>query len=877
MRFKKRILLGFFTLLTILCHTNSFSRSLTDSLRTLIAQNKNPLQTESLYLELAQSYLEKYPDSSLFYLKHISTLPVNKQSVSVQIKALNLRGEALQRLQKLPQAVSAYFAAIQLSEKHHDQKSLGSSYNGLGICYYNLNDFVRADKYLRLALQAKLNDNDFTYYTVVLTNLATLYLQNNEAPKAYRILKEAEQILTKRNENKYLAHIYNSLGAYYQITNRHTDSALYYYQQSLKYALQYSESLTIVSAYYNIGDYYFNKKNFSKALEVLNKAYKVNEERADDKYKIRILALYSDIYDSLKDYKNAYFYKKQEHELSQKIFTIESKKELGELDLKYQSIKKEREIQKQREELQKRKNQQQATFFIAILLLLVGVFISYFIIHKNKIKQHFEREKLKLFENIVHEIRTPLTLIHGPIQMLKDNVPEGLKRPIGLMEKNTQKLMVLINELLDASKLGKGKYNIEWLTGDIIKYLADAIDSFSLESSEKKINILFEPSHSSFLCVFPSNVLDKIVSNLVGNALKYCDNGCTIQIKADASSDTLKLNISDNGKGIPLKEQKKIFDRFYRGSYSLNTTGTGIGLSMVKELTELVQGKIEVISTQKGTTFDIHIPLKPLENQLPVSEVIDSSKPVLLLVEDEPDLAEFINLLLSKEFTVVSAPDGLKAAQRILDIIPDIVLSDIMMPHKDGITLLNEIKTNELTSHIPVILFSAKNAVESRLSGLRYGADVYISKPFSPQELELTIQNILTTIRRNKETYNSNLKSQKPFDERVKSTSHFINKIISFIISNLDNSSYSVHDLSNDMAVSRSQLHRKLTAMTGLSGTAFIKMVRLEKAKDLLQQNDLNITEIAYMCGFSSQSYFTKSFTEYFGQSPGKFSGRIEK
>jgi YesN/AraC family two-component response regulator len=207
----------------------------------------------------------------------------------------------------------------------------------------------------------------------------------------------------------------------------------------------------------------------------------------------------------------------------------------------------------------------------------------------------------------------------------------------------------------------------------------------------------------------------------------------------------------------------------------------------------------------------------------------------------------------------------------IRENLPDIVLSDIMMPEKDGIELLQEIRADELTSHLPVVLFSAKASLESRLKGLQHGADAYISKPFSPEELKLTVQNLFATVQRNKEAYKDSIQSEKTFEERTKSQNAYVNKVIASIISNIDNQDYSVTELSNDMSVSRSQLHRKLTALTGFSTTNFISMIRLEKAKDLLSGNQGNITEIAYKCGFSSQSYFTKSFTEYFGKSPSHF------
>ena len=245
--------------------------------------------------------------------------------------------------------------------------------------------------------------------------------------------------------------------------------------------------------------------------------------------------------------------------------------------------------------------------------------------------------------------------------------------------------------------------------------------------------------------------------------------------------------------------------------------------------------------------------------------------PALLLVEDDDDMALFIRSFLEDTFSVIRVNNGNEAINQLKEFLPDIVLSDVMMPQKDGILLLQEIKSNELTNHLPVALFSAKTSLESRLKGLQYGADAYISKPFSPDELKLTIHNLYSTIQRNQNEFKKGLKSDKTFEERLKSDNSYINKVIHLTIQNIEKPEYSVNELANDLAISRSQLHRKIVTLTGFSTTTFIRIIRLEKAKDLLKSNEGNVTEIAYKCGFNSQSYFTKTFTDYFGKAPSEF------
>ncbi|MNU83290.1 Sensor histidine kinase TodS [compost metagenome] len=361
------------------------------------------------------------------------------------------------------------------------------------------------------------------------------------------------------------------------------------------------------------------------------------------------------------------------------------------------------------------------------------------------------------------------------------------------------------------------------------------------------------------------------MSNLIGNAVKYCPANTEIQVVSQIDNNQLLIRVSDTGPGIPKKEQKKVFRRFFRGKHTSDVSGTGIGLSLVKELVDLSRGTIALQSSSSGTTFVVSIPVQEVSN-VADSTLPNDGVPILLLAEDDPDTAAFSISVLKEDFHIIHAKNGQQAMDLIRENLPDIVLSDVMMPEKDGIELLQEIRSNELTNHLPLVLFSAKASLESRLQGLQHGADAYVSKPFSPEELKLTIRNLFQTVQRNKDAYKDSIDSEKTFEERIKSQNAYVNKVIDCIVKHIDDSEYSVNELSDDMAVSRSQLHRKLAALTGFSTTNFIRMIRLEKAKDLLLNQDGNITEIAYKCGFSSQSYFTKSFTEYFGKSPSQFS-----
>ncbi|AEA45321.1 integral membrane sensor hybrid histidine kinase [Fluviicola taffensis DSM 16823] len=839
----------------------------TDSLRSLIETTIGKRKGE-LNLELANLLLAENPDSSIYYGSKARAIGKEENDHVLIIRSYSVTGEAYQRQNKLKEAIASYLKGLELAEKYKEKSLAGTIYNGIGVCYFYLNDVKKAEQYMKRAARAKKDANDYQYYALIAINLAGLQIMNQSFDESVLTLKEAEKTLLKKKQDQYLATVYNSLGAAYQSVK--PDSCVYYYELSLKYSTKHKDYLTKMNAYQNLGDYYFDRKEYSRAIDYMKLAIATNEKRPEDSYKPSLYQRISALYDSIGDFKHAYSYKKLETEARQRVFSVEKQKQIEELEIKYQSEKKEKEIQQNKQELERKNNQQNILVFCAVSLFLVAGFITYLIFQRKRIERQFEKEKLRLFENIFHEIRTPLTLIDGPIQVMK--LDTAYPEELVLMERNSKKLINLVNELLDASKLGKGSYQLDYTNGNLIEFIENVIETFSGEAKIKAIQINYQPNELEAHYSFPSNALEKILSNLIGNAVKYCPAKSVISVSSEIKGNKLQLKVADDGPGIPKKDQKKVFRRFFRGKHTSDLTGTGIGLSLVKELIELTGGMIELQSSGVGTEFRMEIPVGKKQNEEVSHSLSTLAKnedlPVLLLVEDDADMAAFSMSVLKEEFNIIHAKNGSEGLDLIRENLPDIVLSDVMMPEKDGIELLHDIRSDELTNHLPFVLFSAKASLESRLEGLQHGADAYVSKPFSPEELKLTILNLFSTVQRNKEAYNASILSEKTFEERVRSRNSYVNKVIECIVRHMDDSDYSVNELSNDMAVSRSQLHRKLSALTGFSTTNFIRMIRLEKAKDLLLNGDGNITEIAYKCGFSSQSYFTKSFTEHFGKSP---------
>jgi len=431
--------------------------------------------------------------------------------------------------------------------------------------------------------------------------------------------------------------------------------------------------------------------------------------------------------------------------------------------------------------------------------------------------------------------------------------------------------------MLDISKIESTTYNLNETFGDLDIFFNQLISNYTKTATEKNIILLHRINLQSKLAFFDKDALEKITGNLLSNAIKYTPNNR--QVGIDVFGDEtetgykLSINVWDTGVGISEGEQQKIFTRFYRSSVTANSTkGVGIGLSLVKDLVDLLKGTIEVKSSEgKGAAFSVNLILKVTEKESAIESVIaDEDSSVVLLVEDDEEILNFnANYLGKKGYSVLKSKNGKEALALIEKILPDIIITDLMMPEMDGATLLKTIRKQESTNHIPVIVLSAKASAESRMEILKLGAQAYLAKPFLPDELFILVLNQIEILSKRKTDFIQQIaQPEKTVEEKYVGTEPYTQKLFTLIFREIDNSELSVEGLADMMATNRSHFQRKIKAMIGLSPSELIRTIRLEKAKELLIAKKGNITEVAYQTGFSSQSYFTKCFTQHFGSSP---------
>ena len=510
---------------------------------------------------------------------------------------------------------------------------------------------------------------------------------------------------------------------------------------------------------------------------------------------------------------------------------------------------------------------------------------------------HLYEVKNQFFSNISHELRTPLTLILGPSSDLLESgaMPPHQKNKLTFINNNAKRLLRLINQLLDLSKLEAGKLELRASQQNIVKLVIAITESFSSMATAREIHLECVPKVKEIHVFYDADKLEKVLINLLSNAMKFTKPKGSVFVSVNKTDNTCVISVKDTGIGINNEQLPYVFDRFYQAdnTESREHEGTGIGLSLSKELIELHGGSITVTSEpQVGSTFEISLPLGKAhlqEHQLAklnvpkirtVEEVMEpiahldisdeefGEKKLVLLVEDNMEMRNYIKSHLDQEFGILEAENGLEGLQMAKEHVPDLIISDVMMPKMDGTQLCKSVKEDDITSHIPIVLLTAKASEEDRIQGLRIEADAYLAKPFNKVELKAVIQNLIANRKKLQKRF-ANTTLISPKEIAVTSMEQqFLEKLVEEIEENIGDESFGVEQLADTINLSRSQLHRKMISITNQTPSLFIRKYRLERAKNLLEQGAGRVSDIAFQVGFSSPSYFTKYFVEEFGKTP---------
>lgn len=536
--------------------------------------------------------------------------------------------------------------------------------------------------------------------------------------------------------------------------------------------------------------------------------------------------------------------------------------------------------------------------FLLYFLTAAGIILYIIYRYERHRKEDLEETKMQFLINATHDIRSPLTLIMGPLNKLKTRITDAeSKQDIDTIDRNAQRLLLLVNQILDERKIDKDQMHLHCQKTDLKEFLRGIMSLYNFNAQERSITLSLKEDESlkeeGNLQVWIDRInFDKVISNLLSNAMKYTSDGGEITLIIGKNKESAIIKVEDTGIGLKEEKTDRLFERFYQGNNNsdIHIEGTGIGLNLCRALVKMHGGTIRAYNRTdgiKGSCFEVNIPLG--KEHLKPEEILqeDGTKTAestgkrtqanrnfnILIVDDDAEIAHYIKTELSDWYRFEHASNGKEGLKMLLTGKYDLVISDVMMPEMDGVTMLKKIKGNSNVSDIPVILLTSKSEVENRLEGLRKGADAFLAKPFNMEELHILIDNLVDNVRRIRGKY-SGAQGQKAKIEQIQvkgNNDALMDRVMNYMNEHLADPDLNVEKLTADVGISRAQLHRKLKEIAGVSAGEFIRNLRLEQAARLIEEGQINITQVAYSVGFCNQTHFSTVFKKHYGMSPSEY------
>lgn len=845
------------------------------------------------------------------------------EAIAVHKKMNNYQGEAnvlsnigliYWKQTKPDTAVQYYLRSMRIWEEHNNEREAASLMQNIANVYSDQENYERALEYYFKALETEKKFNASPReISITLSNIGTAYLSQADNEEALKYFMEALDLLTEHDVESRAVTLSNIGITYVEMSDY--DKALVYLTDALKLQEEIEDQDGMIFTLLGLAQVNEQKNQLKPAKEFAQRALDISLKIDDKNRQSEAWQRLASIAEKSGDYKNAYQYFTNMVNVRDSIRISENIHKIAHLEANYKTERRMELLKKENEQREFRRN----AIGIGLIALLI---IAALIVSRQRLKirqgkelvqineqlkkqsrqleeqtiQLKEKDKIKsaFFANISHEFRTPLTLIlNGLIDKITTAKAYGNKKELvglELMQRNAKRLLNLINQLLDLSKLDARQMKLVLQNCDLTQLISIIHGSFSSLGSSRDIDFKLIQPEDPLLCRIDIDKFEKIIYNLLSNAFKFTPVGGTVTLSVNLLNDIIRISISDTGRGIPAEQLQKVFDRFYQGDqYYTDEQGTGIGLALTKDLVELHNGKVWAESEiGKGATFIVELPFIRANEQeefveeytvkqaLPevsspiITEEVeqDNELPTILIAEDNDDLREYISHHLSEKYKVLSSPNGKHALEKAIAEVPDLVISDWMMPEMDGITLCQYLKTDERTSHIPVILLTAVAGEEGKLKGLETGADDYLTKPFDNRELHARVKNLIDIRKQLREKYSREL-HLAPKQIAVTSVDEsFLKRVMETVETYMGDPDFSMEKFGQEVGLSRMQLHRKLKALTDESPGDFLRSMRLQRARRLLEARSGNVSEIAYEVGFNNLSYFSKCYREKFGILP---------
>ncbi len=836
---------------------------------------------------------------------------------------LNL-GLCQEHLGRFSAALSYFFQGLRIDEALGDTNNVASDYDQIAIIYKKQGSYAQAETFALKAVALYEQTGNHTGLAGALVNLGILHKTTKAYEKALGAYARAGELFGRAGDQRGQAATLSNRGELYAQQGRHA-AAIDHFERSLALSRTIGWKEAILSNLEGLANVYAAQGNTGLVLERARSGMALAEQIRSPEYTYKFNKLLAAAHKAGGNYAKALEHLEKSVQDHDSLYSLEKSRQIEELQVKYETEKKERQIAL----LQKDRALQAAelsrkTFWQYGLASAIGVLgvVGLLLFRTYRVRQQSKREllgeqlkvqqleanqlaemntlKSRFFSNIAHEFRTPLTLMLGPIEHLLDDSRAG-SREHGLLrmaQTHATRLLALINQLLDLSRLEAGVVRPDLRQGDVVAFLKGTTYAFLSLAEQKDIRLSFATGVPSLVMDYDPDKLEKVMNNLLSNAFKFTPAAGEVRVVlAETGGGTPHLHVSvrDTGPGLAPDQLTRVFERFYQAPNQPDgvTAGSGIGLALAKELVEMHGGTLRVQSPPgQGATFTFAL---PVARQAPPADAAPAKRdparlpeaalphdgtenaerpetspeaPLVLVIEDNPEVRRFIRQALEGHYQVAEAGNGAEGVQKAVELVPDLVISDVMMPEMDGYQACRALKAREETSHIPVILLTAKAGLESKLEGLDTGADDYLAKPFNPAELKGRIRNLIRLRKSLQLKYMAQTITEQPQAPLPAPENAFLARLRAVVEANFRDEEFSIEQLSREIGMSRTQVHRKLKALTNQSASQFIRMLRLQKARALLLTGRHNVSEAAYLTGFNSPAYFSTCFTELYGHPP---------
>ena len=906
-------------------------------------------------------------------------LAVMMHDTTEQIQALNNIGTCYRRLSKLELAIEYHYSAWRICEQKiltdtstNIRKSRVVSLNGLGNIYLTQGNFLRADSAFRMALAGERQLGSSLGQAINYANIGSIFehLGKNDSAWVYYQQSMQHNIKAKSQVGIGLCHI--SFGSLYKKDNNY-QKALEEYHTAYQLMQKLKDEWHSLVPLLAMADLTCDMKNFSQASAYLKNAEEIAQRIHSTEHLAEIYQLYYRIHESLGNYQQALKCHVRAVALQDSVVNINSINESQNTSLSIERKRKVKELEAAHKLYEAEMSAKHLAITLFAILLLFALTVVALMLYTMRIRANSHRilqqqSKMRemFFTNVTHEFRTPLTLILGLSHSIQtdETLPEKTQNMGGTIERQGNNLLKLINQLLYISKVKSEVGEPDWRHGNISAYIGMIIEEYTEYASSKQIKLIYE-NYDTVHMDFVPDYVNKVLNNLLSNAFKFTPQGGTIIVSLEKEKDTICIRISDTGMGIPKEDLPHLFDPFIQAK-NCSKLGTGVGLALVRQIITSVEGNIKVESSLgKGTAFTMHIPMKhgksrwelfrneeyhydmekPAEEQAkPKDYTADHSKLVddetvgklnLLIVEDNSDVADYIGSKLSENYYVSYAANGKEGLSKAHEQVPDLIITDLMMPEMDGLEMCRCIRADEVVSHVPIIIVTARVTEAERIKGLEAGADAYLCKPFNEDELQVRVEKLLEQRRLLREKYSnaliehiSDAEAEKPTalpaettstevamqekeahlcttEEEVSSTSSevneellwkqkeksdselynysdlntkFLEKVVLSTYELMEKKEASVNSLASELCMSTRQFQRKIVAITGETPSTYIMQIRIKRAKELFkQQPDLTINQVAYECGFEEASNFSRTFKKFCSITPTQYINKIRQ